>query len=227
MRKVHFEFRGVKRTFTQPLKVGDVVFLISERYINSRNNPIIGNIYECDGKIVGFDEIEDTCLVDWSNGASSTYKNKELVLVNEFLEHFKPYVDADGFKENDIVYIKYSINKTPAPEWPMITTPHEIDCKVLRVINTPLQFKRIYELVSGAGYRVKATEDHVISPTQRDAALVGEAGVYVATDDGAPLYNKGDKFRKIGDYIISDDNSVSISISKINKNFELCSISDK
>lgn len=232
MRKLTVNFRGEKKIFVREPKAGDDVFLCSDRFPivtgSSMGNPVVGSNHECSGKIAAAnDQDPGVVVVKWNNGRNNTYRITDLVLVSEFIENFPPFAEEDLLPVNDIVYIKYTKDIEAHSGWPMVGTPHEIDCKILKADRSPLGFRRSYELISGNGSRIFTDQSDLLSIKEREEFLMGGLHEYVALEDMHPLYNKGQRFKHTGEYLVSLDESVSLNYSKAIKNFELCSTSDK
>lgn len=231
-RKLKFNNKIVDMMFMPVLDSKVVCFHATIGGSASDAFPFVGSPYEAVGTIIrleteaGADGEVIVARVAWTTGHSSYIHLKDLFLFSEFIEKFSIGDSPAKFKPNDIVYVAYSNKHKADSYYPMVTTPYEIDCKIIEVVETPLKYSRTYKAITGNGTYVKFSEESLISVEQRDEIVNGNV-IYTATENAEPLYKPGQLFNKIGEYLVCKDPDISIHISKIKNNNFVCTILDK
>lgn len=80
-------------------KAGDRVYYTSGIHGQSKNNPLFGSEYECDGTIISIDHDGGYVQVEWDNGTHNSYSTHDLTPILENLNpnmaflHRKRYGD--------------------------------------------------------------------------------------------------------------------------------------
>jgi len=177
------------------------------------SNPKVGSSNECRGTVYAM--ASPTLGVVWRNGMKNTYHPKDLMLYSSFVE-------TDDFKQGeakliaarnigDIVFIRPGTG-VAAPDHPVIGSEFESDLKVMTVVASEfgnyIQYK-CYNPVSHSF--VTLTPNVVVNPAER-LAYKG-ALFFTAKESLSGLYEKGDKFHKLGEYLYRFDEAVIIKVT--------------
>lgn len=119
------------------------------------------------------------------------------------------------FNPGDIVFLKYSPDKSINDSWPCIGSPYEIDCKILEVMGdiTKQSPKTGYRLISGSGRYFTAYGNNLVRP--KDKILYQNCTIYKCDVD-TELFPKDTVFTANGDYACNDSYGVYIGMDRLN-----------